>query len=381
MKTTIMTTCLSVILTALCPAAASTAQETSAAAGAKPLVQIAILLDTSGSMSGLIDQARAELWSIVNQFIRARRNGLEPELRVALYEYGNDSLPAEAGYIRMIMPLTGDLDRISEELFALTTNGGSEYCGWVIQQAASDLRWSDSPDDLKIIFIAGNEPFTQGPVDYRVTCKAAIEKGVIVNTIHCGNETAGIDGEWKNGAVLADGRYLNIDHNRAVVHIDAPQDGLIAELSARLNETYIPYGETGGQSLQRQAGQDKNAEEASVASAVARGVAKSSRNYVNTAWDLVDAVKNNAVKLDDITAEYLPDNMRDMTIEQRKAYVEDQAKKRAGIQQQIQQLNEQREKYVAGEMKKRQPGADTLGSAVIHTVIQQAESRNFRFDR
>ncbi len=101
----------------------------------KPLVQIAILLDTSGSMSGLIDQARAELWSIVNEFIFAERDGQQPELQVALYEYGKDSLAKEGGYIRQIVPFTTDLDKVSEELFALETNGGDEYCGWVIKEA------------------------------------------------------------------------------------------------------------------------------------------------------------------------------------------------------------------------------------------------------
>ena len=90
----------------------------------RPLVQMAILLDTSGSMSGLIDQARTELWAIVNEFIFAKRNGKEPELQVALYEYGKSSLPRKEGYIRMIVPFTTDLDEVSEELFALKTNSG-----------------------------------------------------------------------------------------------------------------------------------------------------------------------------------------------------------------------------------------------------------------
>ncbi len=136
----------------------------------KPRVQMAILLDTSGSMSGLIDQARTELWAIVNEFITAKRDGQAPELRVALYEYGKSSLPASEGYIRMIVPLTMDLDKISEELFALKTNGGSEYCGWVIKEATAALQWSGAPEDLKVIFIAGNEPFTQGKVKYQKAC-------------------------------------------------------------------------------------------------------------------------------------------------------------------------------------------------------------------
>jgi hypothetical protein len=32
---------------------------------------------------------------------------------------------------------------------------------------------------------------------------------------------------WKDGADLADGKYMNIDHNAEFVHIDAPQDAEI----------------------------------------------------------------------------------------------------------------------------------------------------------
>ena len=95
----------------------------------KPLVQIAILLDTSGSMEGLIEQAKSQLWRICNEFIKAKQNGVAPEVQVALYEYGKSSLSAASGWVRQIQPLTTDLDKISEELFALRTNGGEEYCG------------------------------------------------------------------------------------------------------------------------------------------------------------------------------------------------------------------------------------------------------------
>jgi len=346
----------------------------------KPLVQMAILLDTSGSMSGLINQARAELWAIVNEFIFAKRNGLEPELQVALYEYGKSSLPSKEGYIRQIVPLTTDLDKVSEELFALKTNGGSEYCGWVIKEATQSLKWSNSDDDLKVIFIAGNEPFTQGPVDYRKACKAAVSKGIIINTIHCGSEGEGVNGKWKDGALLADGRYLNINHNRQVVHIAAPQDRDIAELGAKLNDTYIAYGLRGDVARERQSAQDQNAASASKEAAVQRAVTKSSFNYRNEAWDLVDALAANKVKLEDIKTDDLPENMQNMTPEERKAYVEAQAKQRAEIQNRIQQLNQQRKKYVAEEMKKRQKEGDTLSSAVIAAVREQAKKKNFGFE-
>jgi hypothetical protein len=344
----------------------------------KPLVQIAILLDTSGSMEGLIDQARTELWSIVNEFIFAQRGGRQPAIQVALYEYGNNGLSVETGWIRQIVPLTTDLDKISEELFALKTNGGDEYCGWVIKEATEKLKWSESPDDLKVIFIAGNEPFTQGPMDYRQTCKAAVTKGILVNTIHCGSEREGLDGHWKDGAVLADGRYLNIDQNRQIAHIPAPQDREIAELGVRLNATYVPYGQQGQMARERQVAQDNNASMASPQAVVQRTLTKSSHNYMNTYWDLVDGVRAKAVDISKVKDEELPKEMQGMNPEQRANYVDTKAKERAELQAKVQQLNEQRSKYVAEQTAKQQQ-CNTLGAAIKQAIREQAGKKNYTF--
>ncbi|MHC4742403.1 MAG: vWA domain-containing protein [Planctomycetota bacterium] len=397
MKTAMLTICITVAVIVVCavnPAAAdervmvTPVDEVSAPplfyepAVKKPLVQMAILLDTSGSMSGLIDQARAELWAIVNEFIFAKRGGLAPEVRVALYEYGKSSLPAKEGYIRQIVQFTTDLDKVSEQLFALKTNGGQEYCGWVIKEATAELQWSNAPDDLKVIFIAGNEPFTQGPVDYRKSCKTAIEKNIIVNTIHCGSQSAGLEGKWKDGAVISDGKYLNIDQNRQIVHIAAPQDKEIQELSVKLNETYLAYGALGRDNYARQRVQDRNAASLSAEASIQRSLAKSSANYMNEHWDLVDALAKDADKLEELKEEQLPENMRKMTEKERKEYVQTKAKERAEIQKKIQTLNEQRKKYVAVELKKQQAaGGKTLGSAVIQAVREQAEKKNFKFEQ
>jgi len=243
---------------------------------AVPRIQIALLLDTSGSMSGLIDQAKAQLWKIVNEFVNVRKNGQRPELQVALFEYGNDSLPGKENWIRMILPLTDDLDKVSEELFALTTNGGQEYCGAVIQKAIDTLEWSDSNDDLKAVFIAGNEAFTQGGIDYRKACPAAIKKSIMINTIFCGPYRTGIQTHWQDGALLADGSYMNIDHNKKAVHIVAPQDKEIARLGLELNKTYIVYGRAGREGAARQSKQDDNAAQVAGSSPVQRAVSKSS---------------------------------------------------------------------------------------------------------
>jgi hypothetical protein len=345
----------------------------------KPLVQLAILLDTSSSMSGLIDQARIELWSIVNQFIHARRDGVAPEVQVALFEYGNDGLAQASGYIRQVVAFTTDLDRVSQELFALKTNGGSEYCGWVIKDAVEQLQWTGDANGLKVVFIAGNEPFTQGPVNYRDACKAAIEKGIVVNTLHCGTEAEGVAGQWNEGARLADGRYLAIDQNRAVAYVAAPQDAPLAALSARLNETYVPFGAQGLAFSQRQSAQDSNARLASPEAAMQRAVTKASANYLNANWDLVDAVARQHVDLEKIDDGQLPQSMQRLSVQGKKAFIDAKSKERSEIQRQIQTLSQQRQQYLSAQQAQQQTAANTLGSAIIGAIRQQAAARHFEF--
>jgi len=348
----------------------------------KPVIQMAILLDTSGSMGGLINQARTQLWQIVNTFISARHNGVRPDLQVALYHYGTPSLGADNGFVRCLVPLTDDLDKISEELFKLTTNGGDEYCGTVIQHAVKDLKWSEAKNAYKVIYIAGNEPFTQGPVNYRDSCKEAVTKGIIVNTIHCGTEQAGEKGEWHLGAQIADGQYLNINHNRQIAQIKAPQDAEIAKLSGELNSTYVGFGARGKAMEKRQAAQDLNAQKAGAASFAARQTAKSSGFYRNDAWDLVDAVNNEKVALKDVEKEELPKEMQEMTLEQREAYVAEQTKKREAIREKLNNLAAERTKYVAAERKKQaeaKPAAAALDEAVTKSAREQAQRAGYAF--
>lgn len=347
----------------------------------KPLIQMVILLDTSGSMDGLIEQAKTQLWKIVNEFIAAKREGVRPEIQVALYEYGKQSIPAAEGYLRMIVPLSTDLDKISEELFALKTDGGDEYCGRVIKAAVEGLAWSKLNDDLKVIFIAGNEPFTQGDVDYKEACRLAISKGIIVNTVFCGPHQEGIDTQWKDGAMLADGMYLNIDQNQQVVHIVSPQDQKIEELGKKLNETYIAYGQQGLLSKERQEEQDSNAQASAPGVMLERAVCKSSANYANESWDLCDAITSGR-KLEEIPVEELPEEMKKMTLEERKAFLETKKKERESVQKEIQGLSDEREKFVAEKRREMsQVGENSFDVALIQILRNQASKKKYSWEK
>lgn len=345
----------------------------------RPVIQVAILLDTSNSMDGLISQAKSQLWTFVNQFSPLRRDGLAPELQVAIYEYGKSSIPAGEGYLRMVVPFTTDLDRVSEQLFALSTRGGDEYCGAVIKSATEGLNWSPSPRDLKVIFIAGNEPFTQGSVDYHQSCEVARAKGLTVNTIFCGPYQEGVSTRWADGARIAGGSYMNIDQGRQAIHIPSPQDGEIERLGVELNKTYIPIGEKGYSSLQNQAAQDGNAMKAGAGAVNERAKAKASSFYRADSWDLVDAEKSGSKKLESIDKKDLPKEMQTMKPAEARVYVDTQAKLRVELQLKIQKLSGEREKFIAGKRKEldAKGGAKTLDAAMAEALAAQAKAKGF----
>ena len=309
-----------------------------------------------------------------------RRMRQPVDLYVALYEYGKDAIPAQEGHLRNIVPFTQDLDKISDELFKLKTNGGEEFCGKVVLSAVNNLQWNKSNDELKIIFIAGNEPFTQGDVDYKKACKKAIKNGIVVNTIFCGNYDEGIQTMWKDGADLADGKYMNIDQNAEIVHIDAPQDDEIVKLGQELNKTYIAFGIGGKEKKYLQAEQDANSMSLSPEVMVQRSVTKSGSQYRNSSWDLVDAKKDGTIKVEELKDEELPDEMKNMSVQERKTYLDKMEKERDQIQKKINKLNDERSKYVAKKMLENK-NENTLDAVMIKTIREQAKQKNYSFSK
>ncbi|MCE2956887.1 MAG: vWA domain-containing protein [Bacteroidota bacterium] len=336
-------------------------------------IQIALLLDTSNSMDGLIDQAKSQLWKIVNELAAAKcDDGSRPNIKIALYEYGNDGLSGREGYIRQVSNLTTDLDLISEKLFSLRTNGGSEYCGHVIQTSLRQLDWSASNQDLKMIFIAGNEPFTQGSVSYRLAGTVAKEKGVIVNTIFCGDFNEGINTNWKDGADITGGSYMSIEQNRKTVYIATPYDDKIAECNDRLNRTYIYYGSQGQSKKEMQSVQDSNAGRYGQANEVERAISKSSHAYKNSSWDLVDAAKDDEEIIYEAEEASLPKEMKGMNAQQRKAYVAKKAAERRAIQNEIQELSKKRQEYIRTNTPSG-ASESSLDAVMLRSIKSQAK--------
>lgn len=361
------------------PGTPPAAQITKPVKTGKSKIQVALLLDTSNSMDGLIDQAKAQLWKMVNRLADAQRQNESVELEIALYEYGNEGLDAAKGYIRQVHPLCTDLDGLSEKLFELKTNGGEEYCGWVIKTTLNEIPWSAEANDLRIIVIAGNEPFDQGPVDFRTCSGTAADRGILINTIHCGDYETGVRTHWKDGAELARGKYMIIDTDKKVMHISTPYDARIIECNTRLNGTYIGYGIEGEMKKERQEVQDKNAGTYGSANMAKRAAAKSKAAYKNDDWDLVDAAAADEQFVDKLEEASLPAALKGKSKPEIKKEIERLKTEREAIQKELADLERQMSAYIAEETKKQGASETTLDNVLIQAVVDQAKAKGFLF--
>lgn len=339
-------------------------------------IQVALLLDTSNSMDGLIDQAKSRLWNIVNTLTTLKYSGKTPDIEIALYEYGKDGLALQSNYIRQVTPLTTDLDLISEKLFALKTNGGNEYCGAVIQDATQKLQWGNANSTMKLMYIAGNEAFNQGGINYKEAISDAMKNDIYVNTIFCGSSMEGINTFWKDGADYGKGKYFNIDSNLSVHYVSTPYDDQISNCNVKINNTYIGYGSKGTSKKMNQEVQDKNAQKVSSANYAERAVSKSKAVYKNESWDLVDRVKEDPKAIAKIKKEELPAELQNKTEAEVELIVIKKAKEREAIQKEIGELAKKRQQYIDAEAKKTK-SQDDLGNAITTSIVALAKIKGY----
>jgi hypothetical protein len=344
------------------------------------VVQIAILLDTSSSMDGLIHQARSQLWNMVDEMGRMTRivnnktRGVRVEL--ALYEYGHSRLSQADGYIRQVLPLTGDLDRVSEELHRLSTNGGEEYAGQAIQTAVMSLQWSTDPAALRFVFVAGNEPFDQGPVSGEVAMAGARAKDIHVQLIHCGSS----DPTWSAAAALARTDLTTIDQNHVAQHIPAPQDAEILRLGAQLNDTYVAYGADGVAAQARQKNADTASAQLSPKVALERAQLKRKASYRNEGWDVVDATEKDGDFLAKTDDDQLPDELRGKSLAEKQRIIAGRSARRAELKARIGELEAQRTAFLAAKKAKRGVRmVKSLETELTKSAKKKAASKGYKF--
>lgn len=344
------------------------------------IIDVAFCLDTTGSMSGLIEGAKQKIWTIVNTV-----NGAQPKptLRIALVGYrdrGDD-------YVTTKFDFTSDLETMYSHLRGFQAGGGGdtpEDVNQALNDAVNGLKWSQDPAALKIVYLVGDAPphmdYQEG-YDYRSITKIASRRGIIVNTVQCGN----LDGTreiWQEIARIAEGKFAAIDQSGGMVAIASPYDEELSKLSRDLNSTYVAYGSEGGRMREAQAANDRDAETRAPASAAERAASKAGGLYRNESWDLVDAVNNKNVELDKLKPSDLPEDLRTMDTKQQREYLEQKSKDRQQLQAKIQDLSKRRDAYVDGKLKESGKKTDSAFDAqVLNTLKEQGQKKGITFEK
>jgi len=339
-------------------------------AAKKPKIEVVFCLDTTGSMSGLIDGAKAKIWAICNQIAGGKPT---PDLKVGLVAYrdrGDD-------YVTKVFELSDDLDKIHEEIKKFAAAGGGdepESVNQALDDAVNKIKWSEDKRTLRIIFLVGDAPphmDYKDDVKYPVTCKKAAEKGIIINAVQCGT-SAECTKFWKDIASKAEGSFVAIPQDGGVVAIDTPFDKRLGELNAELGKTCLVCGTRARQEQLKQQNADAIALDAPKAS---ERVAYQAKNGQLNSFDFLDGIKQGKVKLEEIKKEELPEELKKLkTDKERKEYLDNLEKKRNELNKEVIELDKKRNDYVTkkqAELAKKGKGA--FDQEVLSVLRNQAK--------
>lgn len=339
-----------------------------------PQVEVAFVLDTTGSMSGLIAGAKAKIWYIANQIVLGQPR---PQVKMALVAYRDKG----DQYVTKVFALTDNIDQVYDDLMSFAADGGGdgpENVNQALHDAVHKLQWSPDKKTLKIIYLVGDSPphneYEDVPT-YDKTAKAAIEKGIYINTVLCGGntETGRI---WKEIADRSEGRFMAIEQDGGVAYVPTPFDTPLAELNAKLIDTAVVYGDKEVQA--RQAGLNVMAASAPAPAAAERAAFSLNVGGKASSNDLLDEIKHNRADADKLDESKLPENMKPMTDEQRKQYLADQQARRDGLLKQIGELTQKREEFIKQAQAKTDKPAG-FDAEVVKSLQTQAGKHGINY--
>ena len=338
------------ILIACALAAITTLHAKTQAPDPRPKVEVAFVLDSTGSMGGLIEGAKEKIWTIANSIIA---RDPKPEIRIGLLAYRDRG----DEYITRKHDLSGDIDTVFSDLRKIQAGGGGdspESVNQALHEAVTLMSWSKGKDTTRIIFLVGDCPphmDYQDDVKYEETCKLAATAGIVIHTVQCGTQSDTTP-VWREIAKLAEGTYIALAQTGGMVAITAPQDEEIARISRELGTTSVAYGDA----RQQAAVSSKNADAAAAAPAVAAERAaynwRDGGKAVQGAGDLVADFAEGKVNLDELKLDDLPENLKKMNEAERKEFIGKQQTKRIELNAQLGELVRQRDTFIQAEKEK-----------------------------
>lgn len=342
-------------------------------------LEMVFVLDTTGSMGGLLEGAKQRIWGIVNEVMQSSSH---PSVKIGLVAFRDRG----DQYVTDVVPITDDLDKIYTTLMSYEAAGGGdteENVRRALFDAVEQAGWSTQSRNLaKVIFLVGDAPPHNDYRNERDTldsARIAAERGMVVNTIQCG---AAVDTQvaWQAIAQYGQGRYFAIPQNGGVVQtIATPYDDQLSELGAKLGSTYVPYGGGAGEAgiafrtdakAKADATEGRVASEAPLPAQAERSVNKAlnSRAYVG---DLLQDIENGSKDIDSVKAEDLPEELQKLSAAERAKEVEKRLAERSKIRGLILSLSKQRVDFIATEQKKRSGVTKNGFDAAVSAALQE----------
>ena len=341
-------------------------------------LEMVFVLDTTGSMGGLIDGAKQKIWSIVNDVMQRQDH---PKVKVGLVAYRDNG----DAYVTQVLALTEDLDKVYSTLMDYRAEGGGDTPENVRRGLAEGVEksgWSRvNPNTAQIIFLVGDAPphddYVQEP-DVLVTTAKAVRQNMIVNTIQCGG-AADTRQIWQQIARRGEGKYFAIAQDGGVQAITTPFDSKLGELANQLGGTYTAYGKA----EDRKVNAARQVETETKIYAGASNTAQADRamnkaiNKDAYSGDLLQSIENESVKLDTIKDEDLPDDLRKLSPAARQKEVEKRLAERKQIREEILNLSKQRDAFIQ-EAKKKTGKEDGFDAAVSSALSEQMTRKGIK---
>lgn len=346
-------------------------------------IEVVFVLDTTGSMSGLIEAAKEKIWSIASSLAQAES---APEIRMGLVAYRDRG----DAYVTRVTPLSSDLDSLYATLMDYRAGGGGdtpESVNKALHDALHQIAWSDEQDAYQAVFLVGDAPPHMDYQDeprYPQTIADARARGIVVNAIQAGTAKA-TGHEWQKIAALGDGEYFRVDQSGSAVAIATPYDKKLARLSEELDGTRLYYGdgETRAEKEAKVAATRKLHDAASTASRARRAVFNSSGSGATNLLgdnELVDDVASGRVDLDEINAEELPEPLQAMAAPAAKALVMEKAEQRQKLQTEIRRLSQQRSDFLKKKVEESGGAEASLDDRLYGAVREQAAAKGLKYD-
>tara|TARA_R110001592_G_scaffold363393_1_gene687184 strand:+ start:26934 stop:28127 length:1194 start_codon:yes stop_codon:yes gene_type:complete len=347
-----------------------------------PTIDVVFVLDTTGSMSGLIRAAKEKIWSIATTMTSSQQT---PNIRIGLVGFRDRG----DNYVTRVVDLSDDLDSVYAALMEFQANGGGdgpESVNKALQDAVERMSWSDDPTAYQVVFLVGDAPPHMDYPDekqYPEILALAAQKGIVVNTIQCGQSAMTLS-SWQTIAGLGKGRFFQVEQAGSAVAYATPYDTKIAELSARLDDTRLYYGSS--EQKAKMQGKIEATEKlqaaASAASLARRGIFNASaggkKNLLGDN-ELVDAVASGRVDLDSLDKEALPAKLKPLPVEEQRAVIAQVAGERRELEREVQALARKRDQYISQKVEADGGAEDSLDHQLYEAVSAQAAKAGLEY--